>query len=99
MIPAMCRLNALRDKAIALTARQAVVATIAPVGPEAAIQPRLAVRPALRCKLMPAMIRTSFSRRWREPDFRRVAMALAMEAAAAVAETAGVGDLAVRRAG
>ena len=102
MTPAMCSLIALQDRAIALTALLAVVAMIAPVGPEAAIQPRLAVRPGLCRKLKPEMIRTSFSRRWTEPDFRRVAMELVVEAAAAVAEmaeVAAVGDLAVRREG
>ena len=102
MTPAMCSLIALQDRAIVLTALLAVVATIAPVGLEAAIQPRMAVRPGLCRKLKSEMIRTSFSRRWTEPDFRRVAMELGMEAAGVVAEmaeVAAVGDLAVRRAG
>ena len=81
MIPAMRKLIALQDKAMALTARLAVALAIAPVAPAAAIQARVAVMPGSCRKQKPEKIRTSFSRRWTEPGFLQAAMALEIEAA------------------
>ena len=98
MIPAMRKLIALQDKAMALTARLAVALMIAPEAPAVAIQPRVAVMPESCHKQKPEKIRTSFSRRWTEPGSCRVGMELvveaAMEALAVVVEVAGVAALA-----
>ena len=107
MIPAMRKLIALQEKAMALTARLAIALMIARAAPAAAIQPRVAVMPGSCRNQKPEKIRTSFSRRWTEPGSRRAAMALEIEAAmevlavvvavAQVAAVAGVAALAARR--
>ena len=81
MIPAMRKLIALQDKAMALTARLAIALMIARAAPAAAIQPRVAVMPGSCRNQKPEKIRTSFSRRWTEPGSRRAAMALEIEVA------------------
>ena len=105
MIPAMRKLIALQDKAMALTARLAVALAIAPVALAAAIWARVAVRPRSCRKQKPEKIRTSFSRRWTGPGSRRAAMALEIEAAMEVlavaveaVAVAGAAALAARQA-
>ena len=111
MIPAIHKLIALQDKAMALTARLAVARMIAPEAPAAAIRARVWVMSGSCRNQRPQKIRTSFSRQWTGPGFLRAAMALEIEAAmevlavvveaVAVAQTvevAGVAALAARRA-
>ena len=108
MILAMRRRIVLRDQAMALTARLAVALMIAPEARAIAMQAPVAVMLELCRKQKPEKIRTSFSRRWTGPGFRRVATALEIEAAmevlavvVAVAQTVeapGIAALAARQA-
>ena len=84
MIPAMRKLIALQDKAMALTVRLAVARMIAPEAPATATQALVASTLGSCRKQRPEKIRTSFSHQWTEPGFRRVAGALEIEAAVEV---------------